>query len=65
VKRGGKTRLIGLPSVLKQIRRLNAKEGVRINTIGFAESEDEVDGSLKDIAEENGGTYQYIRSKTD
>jgi hypothetical protein len=44
---------------------LNAKEGVRINTIGFAESEDEVDGSLKDIAEENGGTYQYIRSKTD
>jgi len=65
VKMGGKTRLIGLPSVLKQIRRLNAKEGVRINTIGFAESEDEVDGSLKDIAEENGGTYQYIRSKID
>ena len=65
VKSGGKTRLIGLPSVLKQIRRLNAKEGVRINTIGFAESEGDVDGSLKDIAEENGGTYQFIRSKMD
>ncbi len=62
VKRGNKTRLVSLPSVLKMIRKLNVAENVRINTIGFAASQSQVDASLKDIAEENGGTYKFIRT---
>ena len=62
LKRGSKVRLVGLPSVLKVIRSLNKEGQVRINTIGFAAQEDEVDASLKSIAEENGGSYSFIRS---
>jgi len=62
VKRGNKTRLVPLPSVLKMIRKLNGSRNVRINTIGFAASQSQVDASLEDIAEENGGTYKFIRT---
>ena len=62
VKNGNKTRLIGLPSVLKVIRKLNVVRNVRINTIGFAAHQNQVDASLKDIAEENGGTYKFIQT---
>ena len=62
VKNGNKTRLIGLPSVLKVIRKLNVVRNVRINTIGFAARQNQVDASLKDIAEENGGTYKFIQT---
>jgi len=58
----GRTRLLGLPSVQRVVRKLNTSKGVRINTIGFAAREDQVDASLKDIAKENGGTYSFIRS---
>jgi len=62
VKRGNKTRLMGLPSVLTVIRKLNVAGNVRINTIGFAAHQNQVDASLKNIAEENGGTYRFIRT---
>ena len=63
VKRGnGRTRLVGLPSVMKVIRSLTINGNVRINTIGFAARQSDVDASLKDIAEETGGTYKFIRT---
>jgi hypothetical protein len=62
VKRGNKIRLVPLPSVLRMIRKLNVAENVRINTIGFAAHPSQVDPSLKNIAEENGGTYRFIRT---
>jgi len=62
VKKGSKTRLVPLPSVLKIIRKLNGARNVRINTIGFAARQSHVDASLKDIAQENGGTYKFIRT---
>lgn len=62
LRSGNKVRLVGLPSVLRVIRGLNKENRVRINTIGFAAEEGEVDASLKTIAEENGGSYSFIRS---
>ena len=62
VEIGSKTRLVGLPSVLNMIRKLNGPRNVRINTIGFAARENQVDASLKDIAKENGGTYEFIQT---
>ena len=62
VKRGNKTRMVPLPSVLGVIRKLNRSRNVRINTIGFAARPNQVDASLKDIAGENGGTYKFIRT---
>ncbi|MBL67799.1 MAG: hypothetical protein CMO74_05005 [Verrucomicrobiales bacterium] len=58
----GKTRQMDLPPVLEVVRNLNAAGNVRINTIGFAASERQVDASLKDIAEENDGTYTFIKT---
>ncbi|MBR90696.1 MAG: hypothetical protein CMO66_05435 [Verrucomicrobiales bacterium] len=59
----GKTRLVKkLPPVLKVIRGLNPNGNVRINTIGFAANQADVDESLKEIAEENDGVYTFIRS---
>jgi len=58
----GRTRLQGLQSVQRVVHKLNSDRAVRINTIGFAARENQVDGSLKDIARENGGTYSFIRS---
>ena len=62
VEIGNKTRLVGLPSVLQMIRKLNGPRNVRINTIGFAARENQVDASLKDIAKENSGTYEFIQT---
>ena len=62
VKIGNKIRLVPLPSVLRMIRKLNVAENVRINTIGFAARPSQVDASLKNIAEENGGAYRFIRT---
>ena len=58
----GRTRLQGLQSVQRVVRKLNSDNAVRINTIGFAARENQVDASLKDIAKENGGTYSFICS---
>ncbi len=63
VKSGHRTRTVRLPPVPDVIRVLNKSGHVRINTIGFSESEEEVDSSLKGIANENGGTYKFIQSK--
>ena len=64
VKNGHRSRkIMGLPAVPKLISELNKDGNVRINTIGFADSEDEVDSSLKNIAKENGGAYRFIRAK--
>jgi hypothetical protein len=62
VKKGGKTRLVPLPSVLEMIRKLNVEGHVRVNTIGFAARPSQVDASLKNIAENNGGTFKFIRT---
>jgi hypothetical protein len=62
VKKGNKRRVVGLTSVLKVIQKLNGAGNVRINTIGFAAHQNQVDGSLKNIAGENGGTYKFIRT---
>ena len=48
-----------LAPVLNVIRKINGAQ-IRINTIGFAASEGEVDDSLEEIALENGGTYRFI-----
>ena len=62
VKRGNRTQVVGLPPVYKVIQQLNPDGAVRVNTIGFAENEQDVDDSLKAIAKENGGTYRFIKS---
>ena len=54
-----------LGPVPELIKKLNKGRGVRVNTIGFARQESEVDPGLKAIAEQNGGTYTFIESKTD
>ena len=56
VKRGNRTQVVGLPPVYKVIQKLNPTGAVRVNTIGFADSEQDVDDSLKAIAKENDGT---------
>ena len=55
----------GGESVPDLINNLNADGSVRINTIGFARRENQVDASLRGIAEQNGGTYTFIESKMD
>lgn len=62
VKRGNRTQVVGLPPVYKVIQKLNPTGAVRVNTIGFADSEQDVDDSLKAIAKENDGTYRFIKS---
>ncbi|MEC8927905.1 MAG: hypothetical protein VX705_01715 [Verrucomicrobiota bacterium] len=46
----------------QQIARLNSGKKVRVNTIGFARSENRVDRSLRAIAEQNGGEYRFYNS---
>ena len=62
MKRGNRTQVVGLPPVYKVIQKLNPDGAVRVNTIGFAENEQDVDDSLKAIAKENDGTYRFIKS---
>ena len=49
-------------TVLQPIERLNPDKAVRINTIGFARSESQIDRSLRAIAENNGGEYRFYNS---
>lgn len=62
VQRGNRTQVIGLPPVYEVIRKLNPNGKVRVNTIGFAEREGDVDDSLKAIASDNDGGYRFIKS---
>jgi hypothetical protein len=56
------TQLSGMTTVEAFIRKLNADDKVRVNTIGFHNNRNSVDKSLGPIAAANGGTYRFVNS---
>jgi hypothetical protein len=46
--------------VLEEIRRLNKGKRVKINTIAFMDRGEEYEKLLKQIADENGGTFKFV-----
>ncbi len=46
--------------VLAEIRKLNAGRNVKINTIAFMDRGEEYEKFLKQIADENGGTFKFV-----
>jgi hypothetical protein len=55
-------RFSGGASVAELIENLNIDRGVRVNTIGFARRESQVGPVLREIADQNSGTYNFIES---
>ena len=49
--------------VHRLISDLNKDKKVRVNTIGYGRRQQDVDKSLKAIAEENDGTYTFVNSR--
>jgi hypothetical protein len=47
-------------SLIKVVNNLNKDKKVHINTIAFVTEEPSYKGQLKQLAEDNGGTYNFI-----
>ena len=56
------TQLSGMTTVEAFIRKLNADDKVRVNTIGFHRDRKAVDRSLGPIAAANDGTFRFVNS---
>jgi hypothetical protein len=51
------------PELLAEVKKLNARKRVRINTIAFIDPGEEYEKLLGRIATENGGTFKFVAEK--